>query len=138
MTTFYQYDSHFIYIGAVSIDDEAITTLDNAVTEGPPSLSNIEVARWEHTKWVVLPERPNFKALYKIDFLKLFTQAERVAIVAETKNNPFIADWEYMLSHTTTVSLLDSDIQTGIPALEMMGLIGPGRATQILAGIPPC
>jgi hypothetical protein len=137
MTTFYQYDSHFIYVGAINIDDESITSVDMAITQGPPSLSNIEVARWEHDKWVVLPERPNFKALHKIDFLKLFTQSERIAIFAEAKNNVAIADWEYMLSHSTTISLFDTEILAGIPALEMMGLIGVGRSAQILAGCPP-
>jgi hypothetical protein len=35
------------------------------------------------------------------------------------------------------VRLSDPDIQTGVPLLELGGLIGVGRAAQILAGEAP-
>jgi hypothetical protein len=135
MTIYYTYDLHFIFVGAVVSSDQPIPL---STTTTPPALSGLEVARWETNKWTVLKQRPDFTNLHKIDFLKLFTQPERISIVAEAKTNLAIADWEYMLGHSTTISLLDTEILSGIPALEMMGLIGAGRAAQILAGIPPC
>jgi len=51
--------------------------------------------------------------------------------------NPLIADYQHMLDAATVVRLSDPDIQTGVPLLELGGLIGVGRAAQILAGEAP-
>jgi hypothetical protein len=83
------------------------------------------------------PPPPVVDALNKIDFLRLFTQAERIAIRQAAAVNPLISDYQHMLDAATVVRLSDPDIQTGVPLLELGGLIGPGRATQILAGESP-
>lgn len=75
--------------------------------------------------------------LNKIDFLRLFTQAERINIRAAAKVDPVVEDYEDMLNKAPTVRLSDPDIQAGVPLLEGSGLIGPGRAAQILAGEAP-
>ncbi|MCA6236810.1 MAG: hypothetical protein IM651_03360 [Phenylobacterium sp.] len=75
--------------------------------------------------------------LNKIDFLRLFTQAERIAIREAAAVNPLIADYQHMLDAATVVRRSDPDIQTGVPLLELGGLIGVGRAAQILAGEAP-
>ena len=80
----------------------------------------------------VTPVAPT--TLNKIDFLRLFTQAERIAIKEAAKTNAVVEDYQYMLDSATTVNLQDPDILMGIPALEAAGIIGPGRAAQILAG----
>ncbi|MCA3505093.1 MAG: hypothetical protein IOD05_17940 [Rhodobacter sp.] len=83
------------------------------------------------------PPPPVVDELNKIDFLRLFTQAERMAIRDAAAVNPLIADYQHMLDAATVVRLSDSDIQTGVPLLELGGLIGVGRAAQILAGEAP-
>lgn len=83
------------------------------------------------------PPPPPVDELNKIDFLRLFTQAERIAIRAAAKVNPVVEDYQAMLDAASVVRLSDPDIQAGIPALEAAGLIGPGRAAQILAGESP-
>ena len=75
--------------------------------------------------------------LNKVDFLRLFLQGERIGIRTASTLNPVIADYQYMLDAATTVNLQDPDILTGVPLLEAAGLIGPGRAAQILANEPP-
>jgi hypothetical protein len=75
--------------------------------------------------------------LNKVDFLRLFTQAERMAILEAAKTNAYIADYQNMLNATDRPRLSDSDMQVGIPLLELGGLIGVGRAAQILAGVRP-
>lgn len=80
------------------------------------------------------PEAP---PLQKIDFLRLFTQAERVAIRNAAKVNNQIEDYQEMLNNSTVVILSDPDIQTGVPLLEAVGLLAPGRAAQILANEAP-
>ena len=80
------------------------------------------------------PPPPVVDELNKIDFLRLFTQAERIAIRDAAAANPLIADYQDMLDAATMVRLSDPDMQTGVPLLELGGLIGVGRAAQILAG----
>jgi len=83
------------------------------------------------------PTPPVVDELNKIDFLRLFTQAERIAIRQAAAVNPLISDYQHMLDVATVVRLSDPDIQTGVPLLELGGLIGVGRAAQILAGEAP-
>ena len=83
------------------------------------------------------PPPPVVDELNKIDFLRLFTQAERIAIRQAAKVNPVVEDYQAMLDAATIIRLSDADIQEGIPELEDAGLIGPGRAAQILSGESP-
>lgn len=75
--------------------------------------------------------------LERIDFLRLFTDPELVAILQEATTNPMVALYQYKLSISPRVLLNDPDILAGLPALEALGLLGPGRAAQILAGQAP-
>jgi hypothetical protein len=50
---------------------------------------------------------------------------------------PTIADYQDMLDATDRPRLSDPDMQMGIPLLELGGLLNPGRAAQILAGVRP-
>ena len=83
------------------------------------------------------PPPPAVDELHKVDFLRLFTQAERIAIREAAKVNPLIADYQDMLDATDKPRLSDPDIQTGVPLLELGGFLAPGRAAQILAGEAP-
>lgn len=85
----------------------------------------------------VPPPPPPVDELNKVDFLRLFTQAERIAIRAAAKVNPVVEDYEDMLNKAPTVRLSDPDIQAGVPLLEAAGHLTPGRAAQILAGEAP-
>jgi len=80
---------------------------------------------------------PEPTILNNVDFLRLFTQAERINIRAASAVNATIADYQYMLDAAVTVNLQDPDILSGVPLLEQAGLIGQGRAAQILANEPP-
>lgn len=152
---YYAFDEQLIYTNPIEIDPYA--ALPQMATEvAPPLTSGTEVAQWQGIQWIILPERPVIPVLEpvpepqptpespviatplaKIDFLRLFTQAERIAIKAAAKTNPIIEDYQYMLDNSNTVLLTDPDIQSGVPLLEAAGLIGLGRAVQILAGQPP-
>jgi hypothetical protein len=46
-----------------------------------------------------------------------------------------VAVYQYRLDNADRISLQDQDVQNGVPMLEFAGLIGPGRAAQILAGV---
>jgi hypothetical protein len=75
--------------------------------------------------------------LNKVDFLRLFTQAERIAIRQAAKVNLIVEDYQAMLDNAAVIHLSDPDIQAGVPLLELAGLLGAGRAAQILAGVRP-
>lgn len=147
MLTYYAYDSQAIYTNPVTFDPYGpIPT--NATPLAPPALSGTEVAQLQSDGWVILSERPPAPPeptpappppviLNKVDFLRLFTQTERINIRAAAAVNAVVADYQYMLDAATTVDLSDPDILAGVPLLEQAGLIGPGRAAQILANEPP-
>jgi len=83
------------------------------------------------------PPPPPVDELHKVDFLRLFTQAERIAIRQAAKLNPVVEDYQAILDAATIIRLSDADIQEGIPELEDAGLLAPGRAAQILSGESP-
>jgi hypothetical protein len=83
------------------------------------------------------PPPPPVDELHKVDFLRLFTQAERIAIRQAAKSNPVVEDYQAILDAATIIRLSDPDIQEGIPELEDAGLLAPGRAAQILSGESP-
>ena len=147
MLTYYAYDSQAIYTNPVTFDPYGPIP-PNSTPIAPPALSGTEVAQLQSDGWVILPVRPPAPPeptpvpppaviLNKVDFLRLFYQQERIDIRAAGVVNPIIADYQYMLDAAVTVNLQDPDILTGVPLLEQAGLIGPGRAAQILANEPP-
>lgn len=73
--------------------------------------------------------------LPKIDFLRLFKVVETAAILEAAKTIPAVAVYQYRLDNADRISLQDQDVQNGVPMLEFAGLIGLGRAAQILAGV---
>lgn len=71
--------------------------------------------------------------LTKYEFLSRFTQAERVAIRAAAAGSGALYDFMQMLEVSGVVKLDNSDTIAGVNFLETAGLIGAGRAAQILA-----
>ena len=148
--TYYAFDSQLIYTQPIDVDPYGPMPT-NAAPIAPPATTGTEVAQWQGIQWVVLAERPPEPAppspppppppapviLNKVDFLRLFTQTERINIRAAAAVNAVVADYQYMLDAATTVDLSDPDILAGVPLLEQAGLLGAGRAVKILANEPP-
>jgi len=147
MAICYTYDSQNTYVAMVEFDPYGPVP-ENSTLVAPPLVVYPQVAQWQGGGWVILSERPPAPPeptpapppaviLNKVDFLRLFTQTERINIRAAAAVNSVVADYQYMLDAATTVNLSDPDILAGVPLLEQAGLIGPGRAAQILANEPP-
>jgi len=90
------------------------------------------------------PDLPLGVALTRYEFRKLFTFSERVAIDSAPTNTAIPANYRAMLltllkdlELSGEVQLWNPDVQQGIELLEQIGLIGPGRAAQILSNTPP-
>ena len=73
--------------------------------------------------------------LTKLQFQRLFTQAERIAVRAA--DNPAIVDYRELGLLADGIDLADADVIAGVGYLEASGLIGSGRAAEVLAGTPP-
>lgn len=76
------------------------------------------------------PEPPRELQLTKLQFLRLFTTGERIAIRASS--DPVIVDFLQLLDLAQDVRLDDPDTIQGLHYLEAEGLIAPGRAAEIL------
>lgn len=69
----------------------------------------------------------------KLAFLNRLTSDERIGIRAAAAQSPAIADYMAMLDAAQDVDLTDARTIGGVQALEAAGLVGEGRAAEILA-----
>jgi len=69
----------------------------------------------------------------KLEYLRRFTQTERIAIREAAKVSPELEDYMQLLELATEVRSDDPDIAAALGMLEAVGLIGPGRAAEIIA-----
>ncbi len=76
---------------------------------------------------------PPVRDLPKVDYLKRFTQAERIAIRNAGKTDDLVNDYIELMNSAVTVHLDDPDTVAGVNALESAGALAPGRAAEILA-----
>ena len=89
-----------------------------------------------HPDATLLPEQQAVERktiLTHREFLKRLTPAEFKGIRQTAKNNADIDMWMYLFEQSQEVDLTDADTIAGIYALESAGLIGVGRAAEILS-----
>lgn len=86
----------------------------------------------ERTVWTapVLVE-PRAIVVPKLEYLKLFTQAERIAIRALGRTNDFVNDYIELMNAAVTVNLDAGETVQGLADLETAGAIAVGRAAEI-------
>jgi hypothetical protein len=78
------------------------------------------------------PPPPPHVRLTKLEFMRRFSQNERIAFRMAAANNWQLADYLHMLDLAEEVFIDDPDTVNGVQALEAMNIIAPGRATEIL------
>jgi hypothetical protein len=69
----------------------------------------------------------------RLQFLLRFTEAEMQAILAAAETNPALKAALLKWQTAEGITLTNPVTQAGVQALEIAGLIAPGRAAQILA-----
>ena len=74
------------------------------------------------------------KLITRLAFKKRMTDAERIAVRGAAAVNDTIYDFMDLLSDATYVDLEDPETVAGVGALEGAGLLGAGRASEILTG----
>lgn len=104
--------------------------------DAPIEWGGMEFATHDHTPEVAdgPVDVPPTKVWTKIAYLRRFTQEERVAIRSAAKVVPELEDYLALLELADEVRSDDSDIASALAILEGAGLIGAGRAQEILNG----
>ena len=74
------------------------------------------------------------RILSKLEFLELFTPTERKAIKTARKVSEDLDDYLYLFELAEEVNLDSASTQGGVALLEAGGLIGAGRAAEVLNG----
>jgi hypothetical protein len=120
----------------VGLSDACLADLSAGIPDAAAELGYVNQGFFPFTPEP--PPPPPVDEIYKVDFMRLFTQAERIAIRQAAKVNEVVEDYQAILDASPEkVRLSDADIQEGIPELEDAGLLAPGRAAQILSGESP-
>ena len=107
--------------------------------DAPIEWSGMEFATHDHTAQAeVTPEGDivgtvTGRVMTKLEFLRRFTQAERVAIRTVAKSNGQLEDYMAMIDLAQEIDTADADTKAGVQMLELVGLIAEGRAAEILA-----
>lgn len=118
----------------VLAEREAIRRAGNrAETEIAELTAQAEIESYQLT---VLPsDYPVVVSLSVLEFLRLFTDAERSAVRAarESGQSQNLLDFWELLQASGRVRLDNPDVVAGVGLLEQSGLIAAGRADQILA-----
>lgn len=93
--------------------------------------------------WIAEESVLSNRTLTKLAFRKLFTLPERVAVDNASQSTALPAQYKALLatmaidlSVAVEVHLDDPVTAQGVQLLEQLGLIGPGRAAQILSNTP--
>lgn len=74
------------------------------------------------------------RILSKLEFVELFTSAERVAIRAARGQSSALDDYLYMLEMAEEVNLDSPNVIGGLAMLEQAQILAAGRAQEILNG----
>lgn len=71
--------------------------------------------------------------LERIDFLRLFTVPERIAIRTAAKSDPIIEDFMDILGAANAVWTGNLDTIAGVQYMASQGIITPARAAEVLS-----
>ncbi len=107
--------------------------------DAPIEWSGMAFADFDHTPEPEAPGTvtdvvPNSYTWTKLEYLRRFTQDERIAIRTAAKQVPALEDYLQLMELATEVRSDDPDVMGALQMLEAAGLIGAGRAQEILNG----
>lgn len=115
-------------------DTELPTPEDGSCTEFP-GVSALELQSnytWDENS-VTFVYRPNGRLISKLDYMNRFTDAELAQIYTAAKTTVAIEIWLDKFKLAESIYLDDPRTISGVQTMELVGLIAPGRAAEILA-----
>lgn len=99
-------------------------------------VNGFDLIDYDHTEYN--PDEPvpapTSRILTKLEYLRRFTPEERVTIREAAKTNPVLADYLAMMELAEEINAGDADTIAAVNLLEAVGLIGAGRANEVLYG----
>ena len=107
---------------AIRRSSDAAELAANALTD----IAAVQAYTWAVDVAVAAPKR-----LTRGEFLDRFTKEERAAILTAAESNGTLKAWVMRLENSDWIK--PAEAEPGIQALEIAGLIQPGRAAAILA-----
>lgn len=110
--------------------------------ESPIEWQGMEFATHDHTALPAEPTEPvsppsvygGRRVLTIREFYRLFSDQERVTVWAAMKGNVALEDFYRVLTADPDVHLDDPAMPVGLGFLEQSGILGAGRAAEILNG----
>lgn len=90
---------------------------------------------WDAGELDFVPREERPPRLPRVEFMRLFTREERVAI--RRSDDPVVADFHEMLMASDEVDMGHADVQEGVGYLVSEGYLTSERGEQILAGEAP-
>ena len=118
-------------VDAVLAEREAIRRSSNsaeAAVDALTDVGSVQTFTWSIDVAVAAPRRLTHKG-----FSDRFTDAEMQAILAAAEANAALKTWWEKFKLARDINLDDPATQGGVQALEIAGLIGEGRAAEVLA-----
>jgi hypothetical protein len=104
----------------------------------PVAWVGMEFDTHDHTEKVEViepgPSAPGWLVLDVIDYLKLLSQDERIAVLAAAKTDPIVEDIVNLQRNTPRVRSNDPDLLNALDYLTATGILAPGRKQEILRG----
>ena len=77
-----------------------------------------------------IPQDPLLRIVTKLTFRRRFTLQERIAI--DNSTDPVVRTLLTDLAMAEEINLDDTDLASGLAYVEQLGLIAPGRSSEIL------
>lgn len=129
-------------------DGQLLTVLTHILDAGIVKESKVGVmvymdmpeGRWNYLERDFDPWAKPSKVYGKLDFRRLFTQEERMAF-DNFEESALPEEYKKILRTISTdfaladeIDLYHPDTKLGVTTLEQVGILGPGRAAQVLAG----
>lgn len=99
-------------------------------------VNGFDLIGYDHTEYT--PDDPvpvpTSRVLTKLEYLRRFTGEERITIRTAAKSNAVLEDYLSMLELAEEINTGDADTIGAVNMLEQVGLIGVGRANEVLNG----
>lgn len=103
----------------------------------PVEWVGMEFATHDHTEEAqppAPPAAPGWEVLDVIDYLKLITPAERIAIRDRARTDPIVEDIVDLQRNTDRIRSDDPDLLNALDYLTAIGILAAGRKQEILNG----
>ncbi len=105
---------------------------DYSVSEVPISKQELE-SQYTWVKESLSFEIQQKRLITKLEYMNKFTDTELATIYTVAKTSIAVEIWLEKFKLASDINLDDPRVVGGLQALEQFGLIGPGRAAEILA-----